>query len=730
MAPNLVSAAERFVGRADELRRVDRMWTAAPEGRGAVALVTGEAGIGKTRFCDETAERARRAGLTVVTARCWGEGGAPALWPWQPIVAELCGDGAARLLGSGTAATTVEAVDADRFARFSAVVDALGTVAGRTPTCVVIDDIHAADAGTLLLTRFVARAIHGMPLALILSRRNGEPSGDSLEARLLTEVEHEAIPVVLHHFDLDEATTFLADQGLRQLAPDLVLALLKVTGGNPLFLRRIAALGAPDPQRALPAGLRVAIDQALAALSPATQRILRASAVLGLTPALAEAAAVSEADPHAVLEAAVEATRAGLVTSLPADAPDRFAFTHELVRSALEDALAPGERLNAHARAAGVVAGADKGTATSGVAPADRLARRAHHALAAAPRSTDDARMAVDACWDAARSMLNSFAYERADGLLSAAVDLHHPASLGHPPAELLVAWAQAALLCGRLGEARLRFDQATSAAETAGDPVLFAEAVLGLGGHWLNEHRAPVERARVLGLQRAALARLPETHEALRCRLAARLAAEDVYDGGPIEPVQAALAAARRGSDLRALAEALSLCHHALLTPEFARSRLDLADELVRVAAEGGHGVLGLMGLCWRAVDLFLLGDDRAVRALEDLRARADALECQNILYIVDVLDVMLLIRAGRLDDAEASAAGCYDRGVAVGEVDAFGYLGAHTVAIRWIQGRDAEILEAAEEIAASNTLVEAEFGFRATAAADRGAGRAPRAG
>ena len=273
--------------------------------------------------------------------------------------------------------------------------------------------------------------------------------------------------------------------------------------------------------------------------------------------------------------------------------------------------------------------------------------------------------------------------------------------------------------MCGRLGEARVRFDRATSAAESAGDPLLFAEAALGLGGHWLDEHRAPVDRARVLGLQRAALAGLPASHEALRCRLTARLAAEDVYDGGPIEPVHDALAAARRSGDLGALAEALSLCHHALLTPEFARTRLDLADELVRVAAEGGHGVLGLMGLCWRAVDLFLLGEDRAVRALEDLRARADALECQNILYIVDVLDVMLLIRAGRLDDAEAAAARCYDRGVAVGEVDAFGYLGAHTLAIRWIQGRDAEILEAAEDIAASNTLVEAEFGFRATAAA-----------
>jgi hypothetical protein len=666
VASNLVSTAERFVGRADELRRIERVCTVArDQGRGAVALVSGEAGIGKTRFCGEVAERARVAGLTVVTARCWGEGGAPPLWPWQPILAELGGGEAAGLLGSDIAVPTGEIAetsgtgDADRFVRFSAIVDALAAASAGAPACIVIDDIHAADAGTLLLTRFVARSIHRLPLVLVLSRRSREPPGDGFEARLLDGVEREAIPLVLHHFDLGEGTTFLAAQGLRQLAPDLVLTLLKVTGGNPLFLRRIAALGAPDPQRALPAGLRVAIDQALSSLSPATQRVLRASAVLGLSPAVSEAAAVAETDPAAVLDAVTEAMGAGLVTTAATGSPDRFAFTHELVRSALEEALSPGERLDTHAHAAAVVVGTDAWgrSAADSAIPPDRLARRARHALAAAPRSAADARLAVDACRAAARSMVDNFAYERADALLSAAVDLHRSSGLGDPPAELLVPWAQAALLCGRLGEARLRFDGATSSAERAGDPVLFAEAALGLGGHWLNEHRAPVERARVLGLQRAALDRLPPRHEALRCRLGARLAAENVYDGGPLEPVYEALAAARASGDSRALAEALSLCHHALLAPEFGRTRLELADELVRAAAEGGHGVLALMGLCWRAVDLFLLGDELAIRALEDLRARADALACQNILYIVDVLDVMLLIRAGRLDDAEAAA-------------------------------------------------------------------------
>jgi len=84
-----------------------------------------------------------------------------------------------------------------------------------------------------------------------------------------------------------------------------------------------------------------------------------------------------------------------------------------------------------------------------------------------------------------------------------------------------------------------------------------------------------------------------------------------------------------------------------------------------------------------------------------------------------VGVIDVMLLIRAGRLDDAEAAAQACYELGTAVGEVDTLGYLSTQMLGIRWSQGRDTELLEAAEEVAASPTLIRAEFALRASAAA-----------
>jgi hypothetical protein len=697
---------ERFVGRLDELRSVDAACSAAVTRRdGSLVVVSGEPGIGKSRFCEEVAARARVAGMGVSLVRSWMDSGSPALWPWQPILAELCGAEAADLLASDPGAS---AVDPDRFARFQAVTERLAVACRRTPLCVVIDDVHAADVGSLLLTRFVARSRHRLPIVLVLSRRPGEPAGDSAAAALLEEIEREAVPIVLRRFDLAETKDFLAGHGMAGLEADLVLALLRVTGGNPLFLRRIAALGAPDRMRSLPAGVHAAIDRAVAGLGQPARRRLQAGAVLGMSPSVALAAAVAGCDQASILEAVADGVAAGLVVR---DGPGRFTFSHELVRSALEDAMAPADRLDAHAAAAAAVAD------DTAVAP-DRLARRAHHALAAAPQSPEDALIAVAACRAAARAMIRSFAYEQADALLSAALGLHDEPGLGPAPGPLLIEWAQAAWSCGRLAEARVRFDTAVTVAEDEGDPVVFAEAALGLGGHWVNEHRSPVARARVLGLQRAALAGLVPEQVALRCRLRARLTAEAVYDGAPVEPVFAALDEARASGDPTALAEALSLCHHALLAPEHAHRRLGLADELVQVASESGHGVLALMGLCWRAVDLFLLGDERALRALEDLRERADALACQAILYIVDVLDVMLLVRAGRLDEAESAAQRCFDRGVEVGEVDTIGYLGAHLLAIRWVQGRDGELGDLAEEVASSPTLVEDEFAFRATSA------------
>jgi tetratricopeptide (TPR) repeat protein len=146
---------------------------------------------------------------------------------------------------------------------------------------------------------------------------------------------------------------------------------------------------------------------------------------------------------------------------------------------------------------------------------------------------------------------------------------------------------------------------------------------------------------------------------------------------------------------------------------------RLAVAEELIIVASAAGEDLLALMGLCWRTVDLFHLGDRRAVRGLHELRERADQMGCLSIRYVADAMEVMLLIRDGRLDDAEEKALECFDLGTRVGDADAEGYLGAHLATIRWLQGRDAEALGAVEQLADSPTLNPSEFAFQATIAA-----------
>jgi eukaryotic-like serine/threonine-protein kinase len=75
-------AGQRLVGRDRQLGELEAALREAVAGHGALALVTGEAGIGKSRLAAELAARAPAHGARLVWASCWDGGGAPAYWPW------------------------------------------------------------------------------------------------------------------------------------------------------------------------------------------------------------------------------------------------------------------------------------------------------------------------------------------------------------------------------------------------------------------------------------------------------------------------------------------------------------------------------------------------------------------------------------------------------------------------------------------------------------------------
>jgi hypothetical protein len=267
-----------------------------------------------------------------------------------------------------------------------------------------------------------------------------------------------------------------------------------------------------------------------------------------------------------------------------------------------------------------------------------------------------------------------------------------------------LLADGACALECdGDLATGRRRFDAAYREAERLGDAAAMAAAAIGMGGLWVHEHRTVAGEVLLEDRLHRALS-LIDPRSTTGLRLRARLAGEQSYRTGDPGPILAVLDEAT--ADPVARAEALSIAHHCLLGPDHGTLRRALAVELVGLSFRTGRRSDLLMGVLWQTVDLFLDADPHAGRRLAELReslARDDHLA---VGFVADAIDVMLAIRTGDLDGAEALARACAERGRAAGDVDATGWYGAQLVAIRWYQGRLVEALPMLTELVDSPTL------------------------
>jgi tetratricopeptide (TPR) repeat protein len=469
----------------------------------------------------------------------------------------------------------------------------------------------------------------------------------------------------------------------------------------------------PEPVSDAALGRLFRAGRAFGGLTDATRRVLSVAAVLGSRAGVTETAEVVACDTATVLDACDEGAAAGLVRLSP---DGQVTFVDELVRGAVDDSLSAAERLDVHASAAALFAGED------GDRHSESPTRAVHHARRAAARSRADAIRAVAICEAAGRALVAFENPEAADDALTAAVELHAAARLGQPSAALTLDWAHVAARRGRVRVARDRYDDALARAQAEQQPQLVAEAALGWAGVWVGDYLTDTDRIRMLALYETALDGLrDDTHasDRLRSRLRSRLAAEAAVVGGPVEPVHAAVAAARQTGDPRCLADALALAHHALFTQETTRTRLALADELVEVTADTDLHVLALAGLLWRTVDLLHLGDARFVRSHEMLRERATVLGNEEMLYYVAVIDGQIDISQGRLADAEAALGRWAALGERIGRRDVIAYGAAQLATMRWMQGRDAEILGDVDHIAASPVLADNDYSAWAVAAA-----------
>ena len=364
--------AGRMVGRDDELGRLLTLLDDAEAGRSVAALVSGDAGVGKTRLVSEVTRLADGRGFTVLSGQCAELGDSV---PYLPLADAL--RGAAQSTGVRDALSSRPALsrllpeggdgqrsDEDRsgLARqqmFGAVLGLLTELAAAAPVLLVLEDLHWADASTRDLVTFLSRMLHRERVALIGTYRT-----DDLHRR------HPLRPVVAELLRLPSviavdlaplAPSALAEHLTAALAEHLTAAapgridaielndIVARAEGNAYYAEELLAAfvgGDPAERRALPAGLAALLLNRVEQLSDTAQRVLRTAAVAGrrADDELVRAASGLAADEY---EAAVReaVTHQLLVT----DGTEGYVFRHALLREAVYGDLLPGERTRLHA---------------------------------------------------------------------------------------------------------------------------------------------------------------------------------------------------------------------------------------------------------------------------------------------------------------------------------------------------------------------------------------------
>ena len=678
-----------FVGRNRELDELRAGLDEAADGHGRVFLLGGEPGIGKTRLMQELAREAEQRGGRVTTGRCWEEGGAPAYWPWIQTVRGLGGD-LERL--AADAGGSVEP-GSERFRLFDGAARFLIGAAEPRPLLIVLDDLHAADAPSLVLLRFLSEAIGDAPVLVVGSYREREArEGEHRDA--FDELGRSATRLSLRGLSVEDVAAYVASATNADPDPSVSARLQALTSGNPFFLGEVVRLAGHDGLtfdriEPVPDEVRTLLRRRRADLPADAVQALRLAAVVGREFDFRVLERTSPLDVGRLLEVLDAAESAGVLAEDPAF-PRRYAFVHELVRETLYDELAPAARLELHRTIGGVLEELYRHD------PEPHLSEIAHHlALAAPVGDVSEAVSYLVRAGDRAGTLLAyeeaGTHYERALGLLGSAEE-----AVRERRCDLLLRLGDARWRAGDTRAARAAFEEAAELARRLGDGELLARAalgyVVGLGGFLLfARFEAGATGA---GLLEEALAALPDVDSPLRAQVHARLAVE-MYSSNDVERRLAVSAEAvdmsRRLGDSKGLVTALHARHWALGAPEMLDVRLENTEEMLALAAELGDQELAFLARNCRFHCFLELCDgagvDAETTAMTDL---AERIQQPFYRWHAVCLQVIRATLDGRMEDAERLALEALQIArLRHSEYAAYVYEYAELVAIRWAQGR-----------------------------------------
>lgn len=653
-----VPRARSFVGRGEELRALHDAWRQ----RTRVALLFGEAGVGKSTLAHEFTDEIASAGVALLVGRSTPQ----RLGAYEPFVepvrsaVERLGDSvppSLRDLGRLVPGLFDTGPDtrgemlvpsrtdpaADRRVMFDTVVE-LMRLGG--PTVLVLDDLHWADHGSLALLAHLAAADQLHDLMIIGTVRSTDVTTETSAAiadlrrwctvaRInLTGLDHAELAELVHHVAGSEATDALIE------------TVGEATNGNPLYVRELTEHLLGNATSAVPDGIRDTLRLRLAGLSPDAQALLRGGAVLGPVFDLQLAGRVVGLDGEALLAAVEDALLSGMLAE---ETATKARFSHGLVATAVYDSTPQLRRLGLHRTAA--VALAERNPVAAG----EIVDVARHWSLLAA----DD---------PSARASASRWAVRAGDAAsASASIDeaiawyRRATAMWAEPSAEYadaLMRLGSALTASGDIAGGRESLALALDTADRAGAAVVFARAALGLSASVRYGQSDP---ERIAELE-AAIARLDPTEMVLRPALLATLKRQLGFVDTP--------EADRRRTEASALvAEAVAVpdvSEELLLSLGGLRDSLilddpeplgQLARNIIRVAS--ARQDLPALSTGWyrQAWSAFDLGRGDLLRqAVAEYRAIAERLRRPYELAMSSNMIAAVAQVEGRYDDAEAA--------------------------------------------------------------------------
>jgi DNA-binding SARP family transcriptional activator len=657
--------AEMLLGRERELAELLPVADRALAGEGALLLVGGEPGIGKSRLAEALAAQARERGARVLIGRCWEAGGAPAYWPWVQALRGYLRDlppdellahtGADRdelaalfpELGDAPGADGSDVADGPRFRLFEAIGSLLRQGAAATPLAIFVDDVHAADSPSLLLLRFLATQLPGSRLLICCCYRDTE-AGQELSAAL-TDLSRDPVTHRVSLAGLDERATARLLEDTMGTAPgeELLDQVWEGTHGNPLFVAELGRLLATgewrDGRLPIPDGVRETINRRLDGRSAGCREVLEVASVFGREFELAPLGFVCGLGEDELLAAIDEAAQARFVGAVPG-AVGRHRFAHVLMRDALYDGLAAARRTRLHREIAAVLE--QRQAAASAIAHHYLLAGSAvaEQAIGWATRAGDHAA-AQRGHEEAARHYASALEVMRVTG-----------ADDAQRTCDLLLAVGDELSRAGNVAEAREPLERAAAIADREGWPDRLSRAALAYGGRFAWG-RASMDPALVPLLERA-LAAVGAQDSKARVKLLGRLAAarrDEPLREPRVRLASEAVEMARRIGDPETIAYALEAHWPAVEGPATIEGRLERADELIALGLRTGNLEEAFAGHDYRLNTFITLADragiDVCTAALAEL---ADTLRQPAQRWSVSTSRTMMALLEGRFADAE----------------------------------------------------------------------------